>query len=321
MIKISSPVEVEKLGTLRSGSLAPWVNDLSHTHGCSWSKEASYRYCQKIVRQSDPNLSLWMHLIPKQQAKALAAVYAVARVADDLTDEEIFSPLRQSALQSWKTSFEDACNQKARHPAMVALADSMSRFDVDPDLVNRFLSSCIEESGPLHFENWNQVEEFAKSSFGSLGKVVMGILGLERSDLMYWAERMSVALFITCRLRDLSVDLPRQKVFLPSDHLAEYGLDLQTLLNAPPTDSLSLAISSAVERTRWIYREAYPLVVEAGGYATALLAGVWLGGRTLLRLVDRSSAALLYSRPGLSVFTFARTMMGAGLERLPGVVT
>jgi len=275
----------------------------------------------KVVRASDPNLALWMHLIPRKQAQALAALYSVARIADDLTDEDQFSSFRAGALLDWLDKFDHALAGEARHPAMIALADSFSGFDIDPDLIRKYFASCLEESHPVQFATWSQVEDFAKDSFGSLGKVVMGILGMARTDLLYWAERLSVALYITCRLRDLSVDLPLGRVFLPADHLAKYGLDAQSIMDTPADYPFALAISSAVDRSRWIYREAYPLVVEAGGYATALLAGVWLGGRSLLRLVDRSRSGLLHSRPGLGVFTFARTMMGAGLERLPGVLS
>jgi phytoene synthase len=262
-----------------------------------------------------------MHLFPRRQAQALAAVYSVARIADDFADEDQFRTVRTLAVSRWQDWFERACEARTRHPAMVALADSMTRFQIDPEHFRDYFASCIQESSPLRFDTWGQVEEFARMSFGSIGKVVMCILGLNRTDLQYWAERLSVALFLTCRLRDLSVDIPRSRVFLPREHLEEFGLRADDISDPECVDSLSSAIKSAVERTRWIYREAYPLVLEAGGYSTAMLAGVWLGGRSLLRLVDRSADGLLRSRPGLSIFTFARTMMGAGLERLPGVLT
>ena len=304
-----------------NGFVAPWTSDLSYTHGCHWTTDASYRYCMKIVRDSDPNLSLWMHLIPKKQAKALAAVYAVARIADDLTDENQFGSMRRDALSAWLDTFERACMEDANHPAMVALADSMKHFNMDAGLVRKYLLSCMDESNPIRFDTWEHVENFARDSFGSLGKIVMCVMGLDRTELQYWAERMSIAVFITCRLRDLSVDLPKGRVFLPLEHLERYGMKVQDLLTIPPAKPFGAVLESAVEHTRWIYREAYPLVMEAGGYATALLAGLWLGGRSLLRLVDRTGTGLYQTRPALSVFVFVRTMMGAGLERIPEVLT
>lgn len=304
----------------RGLGVAPWTLELSGVHGCRWNLPAAQRYCRSMVKDRDENLAHWLGLFSCRQQDALAAVYSVCRIADDLADEPDFAPGRQLLMAAWRTELLACEDGGARHPALVALQQACSDFElpVGPllDLLDAFALECQTQQ----LETWTELTGISRGGAAPVGLLVLRVLGVDRPEMRYWAELVCSALRLTSLLQNLSVERARGRILLPRADMACFDLSPQDLLAGRQSDAAEALIRFEVERVRKLYRQGFPLVLEAGLPAALPFASAWLGGRSILRLVDKAGASVLLKRPGMNVGRFARTLVGAGLSRVPRLV-
>ena len=71
--------------------------------------EAAYAACLRMARQHYENFPVASRLLPRAARPHIAAIYAFARVADDLADEgDAPAAARISALEVWQWRLHEA---------------------------------------------------------------------------------------------------------------------------------------------------------------------------------------------------------------------
>lgn len=300
--------------------LAPWTTDLAHRHDRRWGLAAARRYCWQLLRSRNPNAAAWLSLFGERRASVLCTLAAFARIVDDLADEEEFSAVREAQLEALSQALEEARSGRVEHPVLVALVDVERAYDLDPATLDGLLAAAEREVREPEVADWADLQERGMAQAAPLGRTVLRVLGRDRPELDHWADELCVGLYLTTRLQNLSQDLARGRVALPADECTQLGITRQDLFSGRALEPIGVLVHRLAERTRWLYRSAYPLVVEVGLPGAIPLAGLWLGGRSVLRMVDRAGARLVRSRPTVGPMTLAWALAGAGLERLPAVM-
>lgn len=106
-----------------------------------WTLADSYRYCERLTRRHYENFPVGSLLIPKKLRPHVCAIYAFARRADDIADEDFPKPtgFRRSKLGNicWK------------NPRIRASIIRYSSRCVKPSVNSEFRSSCSSICSPL----------------------------------------------------------------------------------------------------------------------------------------------------------------------------
>lgn len=91
------------------------------------SIESSYQYCQELAKKHYENFPVASLLIPKSKRKFIAAIYAFARIADDIADEGNLNPeIRIARLIKYKDLFDNRiCSRE--FPNLPAIYDTVER--------------------------------------------------------------------------------------------------------------------------------------------------------------------------------------------------
>src|SRR5436190_7256769 len=102
----------------------------------SSSLSASYDYCQRLARRSASSFFLSFWMLPRAKRRAMSALYAFLRIADDIGDENgsLADPERE--LERFRAGLERTL--AGGHPAysqpsnalFPALADTVRRFEI-----------------------------------------------------------------------------------------------------------------------------------------------------------------------------------------------
>jgi len=307
-------------GASRAAGMAPWTADLSHLHGRHWSLAAAQRYCWQLVRGRDANAAAWLGLFGERRSDALCALAAFARIVDDLADEDEFGQIRASQLDALERALAAARTGQAEHPVLVALVEVERAHELPASTLDGLLEAARREAARPEVADWADLLERGMAQAAPLGRLTLRVLGRDRPELCHWSDELCAGLYVTTRLQNLSVDLARGRIALPADERDRLGIAGRDLLARRPSAAAGALIRQLAERTRWLYRRAYPLVVEVGLPGALPLAGLWLGGRSVLRMVDRAGARVIRSRPAVGPLSLAWALAGAGLERLEEVV-
>src|SRR5947199_10777512 len=101
------------------------------------SPTQSYAYCDRLARREAVNFYHAFRLLPADQRRAMCALYAFMRVADDLADGPGDVESRRRSLEDWRRQFDAALAGEYRHPLHPALAHTVARSGVHREALAR----------------------------------------------------------------------------------------------------------------------------------------------------------------------------------------
>ena len=109
--------------------------------------QGAYAHCAEVVRRSDSSFAAAFWMFSKPRRRALHAIYAFCRFADDIADDPTVRGDRRLLLDRWRSELSDAYRGKARSPVGVALGDAVHRYRLPEDTFLELL--CGVESDLL----------------------------------------------------------------------------------------------------------------------------------------------------------------------------
>lgn len=240
-------------------------------------------------------------LCPPQLRPAVRAIYGFARTADDLADEGDAPPAeRLAALAQFRSDLQ-ACAQgqsdSGRWPEVFgALAAAISDYKLPLNLLTDLLSA-FEQDVVLHqYASRAQLLNYCSRSANPVGRLLLHLYGIDDQVSLAQSDAICTALQLINFWQDLSEDLPRGRIYLPSDLLAEHGLSAADLRQGQPTPALAGLLQAALNWARALMLQGAPLVRRVPGRAGWELRLVVQGGLRIAERVDALGPAVLHQR-------------------------
>ncbi|MBF6351806.1 squalene/phytoene synthase family protein [Nocardia flavorosea] len=151
----------------------------------------------------------------------------------------------------------------------LALTDTVARFAIDPRHFWSFLDSMrMDAPGSPLFRNryptMAALEEYMRGSAAAIGLQLLPVLGTAgpRAAAEPAAAALGNAFQLTNFLRDIGEDLDRDRIYLPADELAVFGVDEELLRYCRRTSStdrrVRRALAHLIAVNRDLYRRAHP---------------------------------------------------------------
>jgi squalene-associated FAD-dependent desaturase len=224
----------------------------------NFSLTESYRRCEKIAIQSGSSFYRSFALLREDRRKAMTALYAFARLADDATDGDgaISSKTDYWSAAAWHQWLDELClGETATHestrilaPIRRALSDSVAQFSipletlhdivrgVDSDFVASGGHATIESesakqlSEPIRMKSWEETLNYCHRVASSVGIACLSIWSktihqAPCSASVQAALDCGVAFQMTNILRDIVEDSGRNRIYLPEDELDRFEID------------------------------------------------------------------------------------------------
>ena len=300
---------------LGSVDLLPWTNtgpDCRHR----WDLESSFRFCRNLALNHYENFPIFLEMLDPERRDALAAVYAFARLADDFADEKAYSTAGPLLVDAWRRRLDDCFEGRAGHPVFVALAWAANRFSIDAGLFHDLLDAFEQDLRLDRYATFDEILAYCRRSANPVGRIVLRIFGDDGDDNLSRSDNICTALQLTNFWQDISVDAAKGRLYLPLEDLEHFGVSTGQVLSGIKNDRMEELIRFQVDRTRTLFRHGRPLISAASYPHNLYLACVWLGGRTLLRMVKDMGAEVVRTRPRLGKRRIARTWLAGGMDRL-----
>jgi len=288
----------------------PWIEQPFDQGAEPWPIDASINYCLSLAREHYENFPVVAGLFNRSQQEALAATYAFARTADDFADEPHFEGQRLALLQHWRRQLAEARAGRSGHPVMLAVVRALDEFGLDERLYGRLLDAFELDCRRNRYQTWEQLLDYCALSANPVGRIVLGIMGLSDRGLESCSDCLCTALQLTNHWQDLSRDLARDRLYVPRRLLQHFAVDEEQLLRRLPSGDLPGLLGELVERTRALYRRGRPLLARAGWRYGVYFLAVFLGGRTVLQLVQQQGPDILQRRPALGGVSLLKALAG-----------
>lgn len=263
----------------------------------------AYAACEHLARSHYENFPVASRLLPPAMRPHVAAVYAFARIADDMADEGTATPQeRQSRLRDWGERLHRAVATR-QHAAddllFLALGHTIRSRDLPVSLFDDLLSAFAQDTTTTRYASWDDLFDYCRRSANPIGRLVLRIAGRVDPALDRSSDALCTALQLTNFWQDLGRDWRAGRLYVPREVLATCGASEGDLATDPLPDAWSTALAQCVEVTRRLFEEGRAVCDGVNGRLRYELRATWVGGRRILERVDTGRRALLQTRPTL----------------------
>lgn len=228
----------------------------------------SYRYCRRLNAEHGRTYFLATRLLAPSQRPAVHALYGFARYADDILDDldsDASVDQREERLELLAAKFFDgtATAGDGSEPVLPAVLHTARRYRIPLELFDEFLASMRMDLTVTDYPDRPALNTYMRGSAEVIGLQMLPILGTVGpiSDAEPYAEALGQAFQLTNFLRDVDEDLTRNRVYLPADELAAFGVDRELLswchTNGSTDPRVRRALQAQHAITRDIYRTAH----------------------------------------------------------------
>ncbi len=221
---------------------------------------AAYAHCAGVVRASGSSFAASFWMFPREQRRALHAIYAFCRLADDIADAPEVAGDRGRLLSRWRGELRDAYRGKATHPVGIALGDAARRFDLPEEILVELLHGIESDLAGATIESWDELRRYCYRVASTVGLLVVRVRGSRHPQTGEYAENLGIAVQLTNVLRDVGEDAAGGRIYLPREDLRRLGVDAEDLLARRQTDEIRLLLALTAERARLHYERAERLL-------------------------------------------------------------
>ena len=241
----------------------------------------------------------------------VAALYAFARVADDIADEGVAAPAeRQMGLAAWQRRLHDAvaagppaalngCAANQGDMILAATAHSIRTLDLPLRLFDDLLSAFGQDTMTNRYASWSDVLDYCRRSANPVGRLVLRIGGYHEAALDRSSDALCTALQLTNFWQDFGRDWRAGRLYVPREVQTLAGADEIELGRGAVSDAWGRALEQCLGVTRDLFRDGRAVCDGVRGRLRAELRLTWLGGMRILERVERDRLSLFDRRPVL----------------------
>lgn len=267
------------------------------------STDEAYRYCEQLAFSHYENFPVASRFIPRDKRKHVAAVYAFARTADDFADEPgLTQENRLQEIQDWETRLSECYRGTASHPVFVALGNTVSQFQIPQQLFQNLLAAFRSDVTVRRYESFEDVLAYCRNSANPVGRLVLLLFGYKGEEMMGWSDKICTALQLTNFWQDLSIDLDKDRIYIPLEDLRRFNIEILQLQGRQFSPSFRNLMDFEVQRTQNLFEQGKPLLAHVGRDLSLEMKLTWHGGTHILKKIHRLDYDVLHHRPTLSFF-------------------
>jgi squalene synthase HpnC len=287
----------------------------------------AYAACEALARSHYENFPVASRLLPRPMRPHVAAVYAFARVADDIADEGSARPAeRREQLGLWQDRIHRAAGDSGNPGAdpgdpgnhgndvgqaedqagsdrdeLIALAigHSIRSLDLPLELFDDLLSAFGQDTMTTRYASWADVFDYCRRSAHPVGRLVLRIGGYRDDALDRSSDALCTALQLTNFWQDFGRDWRAGRLYVPRDEQIACGATEAELETGRISPAWNRVLARAVQVTRELFGQGRHVCDGVTGRLRLELRFTWLGGARILERVDRERDRLLEDRPAL----------------------
>jgi hydroxysqualene synthase len=224
-------------------------------------------------------------LCPAPLRPAVVAIYHFARTADDLADEgDAPAEQRLQALAQYRSDLQAALGGAAGSGRWAAVFGPLQVEAQRHELPARWLHALLD---------------YCARSANPIGRLLLHLYRVGDAASLRQSDAICSALQLINFWQDLSVDLPRGRVYVPLDALPRHGLAIEQLRQPVDGPAWHALVRELVDWSVALMDEGAPLALRMPGRLGWELRLVVQGGLRILEKIRAMDYSTVRQRPVL----------------------
>lgn len=287
-------------------------------------RQESSAVLDKADRENFPVAPFFM---PPAMRTGLMAVYGFARLVDDAGDGDLADPADTAATlglpaheirspadgtafrlalldgleadvdRVFETVLGTPGAEPPRHPLLAALVPVVDAHGLTPEPFRALIQANRVDQVTTRYADFDALMGYCELSANPVGLLVLQLAGLATPERVRRSDAICSALQVVEHLQDVAEDRARDRIYLPADDLARFGVAETDLDAAHASPALRALVAHEAQRARDLLDLGAPLVGSVGGRLRLLLAGFAAGGYAALDAVAAADNDVLAGAP------------------------
>lgn len=280
--------------------------------------ESAYKKCADLANSHYENFPV-AKMVKKSLRKHVAAVYAFARTADDIADEEhdtiaADSPLRVQNLNEFvgqlDVAFDNPQNLDKRWDwIFIACLDTIKKFDIPVQLFKDLVSAFSQDVVKKRYKDYDELLDYCRRSANPVGRLVLILHGIKDEESFMMSDAICSALQLANFWQDMSVDRDKNRIYIPQE---EWGaLTEEDLFASSASEAVRSCLCRQVIFTEELFKKGEKLPQKLPFPLSLEIRITIAGGRAILKKIEEQKFDTLKSRPSLKTFDKIKLLLSA----------
>ena len=253
------------------------------------------------------NFPVASFLCPPALRPAITAIYWFARTADDLADEgDAKAATRLADLAAYRADLLSCAagqSMSNRWPLVFnRLQPVIAQFALPIDLLTDLLSAFEQDVTKTRYANQTELLDYCRRSANPVGRLLLHLYKVNNAQSLEQSDCICSALQLINFWQDLSIDIPRGRIYLPTDGFAQHDVDEAHLLRLDVNPATTALIAANLAWAQALMLRGVPLVKKVPGRAGLELRLVLQGGLRIAEKIEQIDFATLRRRPKLNAW-------------------
>jgi 15-cis-phytoene synthase len=222
--------------------------------------EASYELCAQIAKKATSSFYWAFSSLGREKRHAMLALYAFARVSDDIVDSDEPVERRRARLAELRDDLHRALARQPAAPFLAAVADTVHRFGIPTQCLTDILDGVAMDLEPKRYETFAELELYCHRVATAVGLACVHIWGFQQPErAIPLVHQCGLAFQLTNILRDLKEDAANERVYLPREELARFCYRVDDLQQGIVDDRFQGLMRFQIARARRLFTESREL--------------------------------------------------------------
>jgi squalene synthase HpnC len=189
-----------------------------------------------------------------------------------------------------------------RHPVFVALEQTVRQFHIPADPFRDLLTAFRSDQMVTRYPSMDDVLHYCRYSANPVGRLVLYLCGYDDAERLALSDKTCTALQLANFWQDVSRDLDKDRIYLPLDDMARFGVTEEQLFARRFSPGYAELLRHEIAFTRELFDEGRKLCVLVDRRVRLDIEMFNRGGMEVLRLIERQGYDTLGRRPSVSKF-------------------
>ena len=249
-------------------------------------------------------------LCPPELRPAVRAIYWFARTADDIADDiadegDASAETRQALLRDYRDDLVKAAHgqpDSGRWAGVFGpLAAVIASHRLPLPLLAALLDAFEEDTRHAGYADRAALLQYCSLSANPIGRLLLHLHGIADADLLRQSDAVCSALQLINFWQDLSVDVPRGRIYVPRSDASAHATTPEACLQAPHADASRALVGDLCAWARELMLAGSPIALAVPGRVGWELRLVVQGGLQILAKITAMNFASFARRPHLRV--------------------
>ena len=245
---------------------------------------------------------------------AVVVIYRFARSADDFADEGDSLPSeRLTNLDAYRSELDRIASGTA---PQTGLFDDVARIVRDHALPLRpfydLLSAFSQDVVKTRYANFEELADYSSRSATPVGRLMLLLFESADAQSIARSDAICTALQLINFWQDVAIDWQKDRVYLPLDEMAHFGVTEAHIGNATCDASWQGLVTFQIDRTRSLMGSGAPLGRTLAGRFGLEIRITVKGGLAILDKLEAANCDMFRHRPVLRLhdwpFLFLRAL-------------